>query len=222
MVKVNDLKSIRLFEGLQNEQLAKFVDACITRTFAPRESIRFPGFIDDAIYFVISGRIKVSYFSENGQEFIVTILKKGDVFSRHSEAIATALEKTELLLVPTRHFKKILSENPVIAMRLIRELGKILRLLNDVIQDLAFREVSSRLARLLLREAESRGRFAEGNIVIELGLTHEEISNMVGSARQTVTAIFNRMAGRGIISQRRGRITILDREALKQLAGVNT
>ncbi len=214
--EVSDLKNISIFAGLTGEQLSRYSGCFITRSFTRNERILFNQLEEDAIFLIKKGRVKVSYFSEDGGEFIVTILKPGDIFSRHSEAVLTPLEKTDIWLVLTSDFKKILAAHPVVAMNLIRELGRIMRLMNNVVQDLAFREVSGRIAHLLLRETENSNA---DNPMIDLGLTHEEIANMVGSSRQTVTGILNRMAQRNIIQLRRGAITIIDREALKKYLG---
>ncbi|MEW6623082.1 MAG: Crp/Fnr family transcriptional regulator [Bacillota bacterium] len=217
MAKYRELKKAKLFKDLTDEQLSDFAECFHARQLAPKESIEFHEF-EDAIYFVMEGRVKISYYSEDGREFIVTILEQGDVFSRHSEATAAALHHTKIYFTSISDFKNIITTNPVVAARLIKELGKILKQLNNVIQDLAFRGVSGRLARLLLREAKFRGRETANGIFFDLGLTHEEIANMVGSTRQTVTALLNSLCQRGIISYRRGKVTILDEQKLNNLA----
>jgi len=217
--KTIHLKDVNIFKGFAQEQLDQYLALFHNRSFMAGERIHFNHLQEDAIFIVKKGRVKISYFSEDGSEFIVTILRPGDVFSRHSEAILTPMERTDIWLILTKDFKKILADHPLVSMMLIQELGKIMRLMNDVIQDLAFREVSGRIAHLLLREtADTGSSHTNGPEAAELNLTHENLASMVGSSRQTVTGILNRMVQRKIVSQRRGKITIINREALKNYA----
>lgn len=112
----------------------------------------FPEDSPDAVFFVSRGRVKVSYLSEDGKEFTVTILGPGEMYSRHSEGTVTALEDTETWM-------------------------------------------------------------------ISMELTHEDIANLIGSSRQTVTSTLRRFERNGLISFNRRHVVIIkDWERLQELA----
>lgn len=215
----SDLKDLPLFAGLPEEELRGFGAMFEEKTFRKRERLFASDRATDSIYFVKQGRVKISYFSEDGKEFTVTILRPGEVYSRHSEAAATALEETRVLVIRMEDFKKILQARPQIAVRLINVLGRILRMQNDVIQNLAFREVSSRLAHLLIGQCLAAGVLLKDGCTFKLGLTHEELATMLGSSRQTITSTLNRFEENKIIAVHKKQVTILNTERLRELAG---
>jgi len=211
MSVVSPLEQFQLFHGLPPEVMRKWGARFSVRRFAKRQNVAFPPDCPDAIYFVRSGRVKISYFSEDGKEFTVALLGPGEIYSEHSLATATALEDSEVLYTSMREFRSMLEEYPDLSLRLIRVLGQILRSTNDVILDLAFREVSARLARILLN-ASRKGEGAEGPC--SLYLTHEEMASLAGTTRQTVNEILKRWERQGITSLHRGAITVLDSKEL--------
>ncbi|KKM09034.1 hypothetical protein SY88_21120 [Clostridiales bacterium PH28_bin88] len=212
------LAKFQLFDGLPEEELGRYGRYFSCRRFGRREQMTFPEESADAVFFVSRGRVKVSYFSEDGKEFTVTILGPGEMYSRHSEGTVTALEETEVWLISMADFRRILAENPLLPLRLIRILGGILRETNNAIQNLAFREVSSRLARFLMRQAAERGKEGPEGLVVPVELTHEDIANLIGSSRQTVTSTLRRFDQNGIISLNRRHVMIKDWERLQELA----
>lgn len=213
------LNEFKLFKGLsadESEKLAAYFKQC---HFGKKQHIEFSGPSRDYIYLVRSGRVKVSYLSPDGKEITVTILQPGDIYSMHSEASATVLELAEIWYIGLDDFKAIVMQNPGLAVNLIRILGVILKDTNDALLNLAFKEVNSRLARLLLKMARETGVATDQGVVFEPGLTHEEIANMISSTRQTVTSIMNRFEKAGIIDVQKKRITVKNMEQLAEIIG---
>ncbi len=219
MPSFGGLEDFPLFAGIPEEDLRSFRTLFEERTFRKKEHLFASDQALDSIYFVKHGRVKISYFSEDGKEFTVTILKPGEVYSQHSEAVAAALEETSVLVIRMEGFKKILHARPQIAARLINVLGRILRMQNDVIQNLAFREVSSRLAHFLIDQCLATGVLLHDGCSFKLGLTHEELATMLGSSRQTITSTLNRFEKNNFIAIHKKQITILNFERLQELAG---
>lgn len=213
--QLRSLAETELFADLAPEMVARFEQMTVTRRFGRRQQLTFLAGEADAIFILKSGRVKVSYLSEEGREFIVMILGPGQIYSRHSEALATALADTEVWLFSMPNFQRILASDPRIPLRLIRILGRILRRTNNAIRNLAFRKVSSRLINFLLeQEAEASGR-EKNSTTFELELTHEEIAALIGSSRQTVTSLLHQLAQEGLIALDHRRVTLLDPQSLK-------
>lgn len=212
------LNEFKLFKGLSAEDNQKFVAYFKKNLFNKKQHIEFPGSGQDYIYMVRSGRVKVSYLSPEGKEIIVTILHPGDVYSLHSEANTTVLEPAEIWYIGSDDFKTMVMQNPRLTLNLIKILGAILKNTNDALLNLAFKEVNSRLASLLLKMAREKGTRTHEGIALELGLTHEEIANLISSTRQTVTTILNCFEKSGLIKIYKKKIIITNLEGLAEFS----
>lgn len=209
---LSDLEAFALFQGLPAFLLESWKPKFKRQRFAKRQPLHFPASCPDVIFFVSSGKVKISYYSEDGKEFTVAILAAGQVYSEHSLALATALEETEVLYLSMAEFHCMMEESPELARRLIRVLGQILRITNDLIVDLAFREAAPRLARVFLRVAQRSSSAPEQYSV---RLTHEELAALSGSTRQTINEILRHWERQGILALQRGQVLILNLERLQ-------
>ncbi len=212
---MNDFKLFQNLSVAESEKLAASFKRC---HFGKKQRVEFSGPSQDYIYLVRSGRVKVSYLSPEGKEITVTILHPGDMYSMHSEASTTVLEPAEVWYIGSEEFKKIVMQNPALAVNLIRILGVILKNTNDALLNLAFKEVNSRLANLLLKMARETGAATDRGVVFEPGLTHEEMANIISSTRQTVTTILNRFEKAGIIDVQKKRITVINMGQLAEIS----
>lgn len=215
------LNEFKLFKNLSADECEKMAAYFKPCHFGKKQHVELSGPSRDYIYLVRSGRIKVSYLSPEGKEIIVTILQAGDIYSMHSEACTTAMEPAEIWYIGAEDFKEIIMQHPGLTMNLVRILGVILKNTNDALLNLAFKEVNSRLANLLLkmaRETRETGVITERGVILELGLTHEEIANIISSTRQTVTSILNRFEKAGIIEVRKKKIIVKNLEQLIEIS----
>lgn len=208
------LKECKLFKGMSDIEVEEILGLFTSARFARKEQITFDNSSEDYIYLVKSGRVKISYLSPEGKEIIVTILHPGDMYSLHSEANATVLEQAQVLYISSKGLRKILTDKPKMAAGLFKILGIILKNTNDALLNLAFKEVNSRLASLLLKTAREKGVLTEQGIEFHLGLTHEEIASIISSSRQTVTTILKRFVSSGIISVHKKKYIIRNMDML--------
>lgn len=209
------LEQFPLFHGLSPELLTRWESYFKERGFTKRQILEFPSDCSEPIYFIQSGRVKVSYLSEDGKEFTVACLSPGEVYSVHSLASATALENSLVLYLGMDKFLPMLRECPELGLRLIRLLGNILKETNDVILDLAFRDVSVRLAHVILREGQP-GLDQRSKLPLPcfLDFTHEQFAALSGTTRQTVNEILKRWERQGIVAMKRGKLAVLNWELL--------
>lgn len=212
------MHDFKLFKNLSVDESEKLAASFKRCHFEKKQHVEFSGPSQDYIYLVRSGRVKVSYLSPEGKEIIVTILQPGDMYSMHSEASTTVLERAEIWYVGLEDFKNMVVQNPGLTVNLIRILGVILKNTNDALLNLAFKEVNSRLANLLLKMARETGATTDKGVVFEPGLSHEEIANIISSTRQTVSTILNRFEKAGIISMQKKRITVINMEQLAAIS----
>lgn len=212
------VSQFKIFAGLPEEEIEELTEMFKIAAFDKKRRVEFADFSNDYIYMVKTGQLKVSYASPDGKEIIVALLNPGDIYSMHSEAIGVALEPTELMYIEAEKFKDIIIGSPLIAVNMVRILGNILKDTNDVLLNVAFKEVNSRLAALIMKISRQHGIVTEEGLLVQIDLTHEEIANLINSTRQTVTTILNRFEKAGMIESRRKRILIKEVKKLEELA----
>jgi CRP/FNR family transcriptional regulator len=159
--------------------------------------------------------------SAEGKEKVLTILQEGDIFGELSlfdedphPLTAEAMDDARLLIIPWNEMEKMIIKRPSLAIKIIEALSKKTRLLTSQVRELVFQDAAGRLASLLSRLAEDFGREIEEGTVIDLVLTHQEIANLIGSSRVTVTKLINKFIDDGMITIKKRKIIIKDFESL--------
>ena len=222
--KVWYLRQTGLFDRLGESELQRIAEMSRMREFPRGALILGPNSDPDLIYLVKAGRVKISTFSPQGKEQILALLERGDVFGELAPAGAPApthVEAFDHAVVCTLHrtlFEEILRRTPEVGVRVIRALARRLRAAEQEIEDLALRSVPARLAALLLRLAEEYGEPHDQGIRLSLRLTHQDVAHMVGSTRETITALINRFRDEGLITVDHRVLVVLERDRLRQVA----
>jgi len=194
------------------EELAKSFQA---RTYARKTQIFLPNHEQDLIFIVSSGRTRI-YLAYEDKEFTLAILERGDVYSTHTRAYVYALEETTLLCAPTSQVRKHMLRIPEFTGTMVRVLSELLKHSISIIDDLAFRDVQSRIVRFMRFVSKQSGVPEAGGVLLNLGLTTEEFASLVGTTRQTLSTMLNSLERDGLIELRgRGAIFIPDAAALE-------
>ncbi len=189
-----------------------------------RRPIYLVGDAGDAVYLLKAGRVKISNCDQSGREVTFSILKPGDIFGE-VEALdgspratsAEALDNVVLGVVPRDEFLGYLHQHPEIALALTKLVGARLRELQSRVEDLVFRDVPGRLAHLLQQLGES-GEVADGDgRAVRAQFTHQELANLIGCNRETVSAILGQFRAQGLIQLDRCSITILNMDRVASL-----
>lgn len=177
------------------------------------------------VYFLRHGRIKIYQLSPVGRELILWFCFSGEIFGLAEVARgggrvvnAEACEGCEVLTVPQEQFKAFLRQRPDAALLCMQVLASRLRILGEVLANLVSDDVHTRLAKLILRLSARYGTRVGGDILLNIPLTHQEIADMVGTTRQTVTAALSQLKRQGVLSIDSHRIQIESEELLHELA----
>lgn len=170
----------------------------------------------DQVFIVRSGRLRVYLAGEN-RELSLSFLETGDIYTTHTPTYVETVSLTQLWVMDTQRFARKLANDPGTTPVMMRVLGRLLCNAVNLIEDLAFREVPARLARFLLGLTARRGQAVDQGWLIPLELGMEDIASLLGSTRQTVSALINQWEREGIL-QRQGRrsLLILSLAALQQ------
>lgn len=194
------------------EELAQ----CFQQRSYPKKSHIFaPGHGEDLIFVVAAGRARL-FLAYEDKEFALAILERGDVYSTHTRAHVSALEETTLLCARTSQVRRHMLTMPEFTATMVRVLGEVLKHSISIIDDLAFRDVQTRLVRFLRFVAAQSGVAQPGGgVLVNLGLTTEQLASLLGATRQTLSTMLNALEREGRVELRgRGRIFIPNLEAL--------
>jgi CRP-like cAMP-binding protein len=220
------LASVPLFIGLDEEQLEYVARHLKRRTYAEHDVIvrlHDPG---DALFILVSGKVKVVSGGE-GDETIIAVFRAGDFFGELSildhegrSADVVALEATEVLILASDDFYKCVNEVPAIAVALLKELAGRLRRATSWIRSLSSQDVQGRIAQQLLLLAEKHGTPMEGGgIRIGLRLTQNDLASIVGASRESVNKVLGIFKGKGYVTVDSSyHFTVYNRKALQNEA----
>ncbi|MGD9683339.1 MAG: Crp/Fnr family transcriptional regulator [Candidatus Obscuribacterales bacterium] len=221
--KLFTLKQSEIFESFNPVELGRLL-GILEELELPKHHVLFsPGDPCDAIFFIEKGRVRVTRLSPEGKTVILALLGPGELIGEAAweygehDSYAETLDESRIYQIGRDAFQNFIRQNPEFGLRLIQILGGRLKQAQARIEDLVFRQVPSRVARLLLTLAENHGRVTPSGIRVEFPLTHQEIADMVGSSRVTVTQILNRFRSSNWIDIESKRVTIHDQEALEDL-----
>jgi CRP-like cAMP-binding protein len=210
-----------LFRGISSTALDDILKRVQLRTRQAGSLLVAQDEPGDALFLLVSGRAKVVLFGENGRELTLSELRPGDVFGEMSlldgrprSANVVALDDTIVLALTREGFLAHLRVHPSTAVNLLGELTRRLRRADETIAQLALQDVEARLLRTLARLAREEGGQQEGgDLVLRRRPTQQELANMVGSCRETISRTLTAMAKRGVVTSR-GRTLVLARTAL--------
>lgn len=223
MEKKSALKRVPLFSKIADKELEKIAEISNLKKYRKDEDIFSEGEVGDALYILFSGVVKVFRTSSDGRIKTLALLQKGDFLGEMAilekeirSANVRAVEDAELLVINKRDFAASLTSNPQIAFRIMETLCTRLRDADQQIESLTFQNVSGRLVIALLDLAEKHGVQTEKGVKINMELTHQELSEMVGTAREVVSRILNDFRKTDCIEIEKHYITITDKEKLKK------
>ena len=176
-------------------------------------------------YFVYSGVLKVFKTGLEGKEQIIRFGKSGDIIGFRSvlsqEPACTStkvIQDAIVCFIPSHALTQLLQQNPDFSMELIQRTCKELGRANSYITDIAQKSVRERLAEVLIQLMETFG-LAQDN-TLQIGLTREELSNMVGTATESVIRLLSEFKSDGLIEIKGRKIKIVDIRSLKRVGGV--
>ncbi|MHB1231846.1 MAG: Crp/Fnr family transcriptional regulator [Burkholderiales bacterium] len=213
-----------VLDQLTPEQLQALDKTGTTRRLDKGDFVFRSGENAGGVHFLKSGKIKVSQPVSNGKEVILWFCFGGDIFglaeaAQHGEreVSAQACENSEILSIPQTRFNIYLFEHPQVMFLLLQVMSSRLRCLSETMANIAGQQVHTRLARLMLWLCARYGQREGNNVVMKVHLTHQEIADMIGATRQTVTSIMGDFKRQGILETRDHYIHIIDKKLLGTL-----
>ncbi|HRH50591.1 MAG TPA: Crp/Fnr family transcriptional regulator [Panacibacter sp.] len=212
------LRSHPLFSELNEIQLAEISTLVKVHTAYRGESVDYGDGDFSKIYFVVKGKIKIAEANEMGEELIKDILTEGDFFGNLSlcdnaslDEYAEALTANSIVCgFKVSDFRKILQNNPMMALNYLNKVSGKLRKLENRHADLVFRDAKARLIRFIKNWALTDGSRIGNKIVLNNYLTHTDIAGCISTSRQSVNVLFNELRDSGMLYYNRKRIELND------------
>lgn len=221
------LRQTPVFSSLSEDELDKIVPLVVKRKLRKNTVIFHENDPASAFYLVKSGRIKIYRVSRDGREQVLSMLGDGQIFGDVPTfdggpypATAATMIDSEIYLINRDDFNNMVRRNPEIALKIIQALGQRLRQALDLVRDLSFKQVPHRLAGLLLKLEREYGKETVEGILISLPLSRQDLADIVGTSRETVTRELKKMERGGMLAIDRRMITIIDREKLADWARI--
>jgi CRP-like cAMP-binding protein len=218
------LASTPMFEGLPASELESLRPAIRSRRYAKDDYLFREGDPGSHLFVVVAGQVKIARVAEGGSEAVFAIVGAGELFGELSlfeeegerSADAQALDRTECLIVPRQPVLAVLTGHPELLLRIVASLSAFIRRKDAAIAEVAFLDITARVARKLLELADSKGRSTDAGTVIDVHLSQRTLAGMVGASRENVNRALHRFTTLGYIRQERGLITVLRPDELRK------
>jgi CRP-like cAMP-binding protein len=219
------LKKIPLLADLGHDVLQRLVGNVTLTEVRRRRVVYLPGDPGTAVYFVNGGRVKISKVTRDGKELTLAYRGPGEVFGElvlidggPREEMAEAMENALITEIDRNEFERLVQREGMIGYRLTRIVAERRREVENKIETLIFKDVNAKLAELLLRLASEYGVDDERGTLVALKITHQEMANLIGSTRETVSLTLSQFKRKGLIQTDGRKVILADRDGLKALA----
>ena len=215
--KMTHLTTMELFQDLAPEDQEE-LDRITTMTTVRKGKIFYrPEDTGEVIFILKKGTVQLYRISPEGKKLVIYTLGDGSMFGEMSllgqrmhNTFAEAITDCTICIMSRNDLERLVLTRPQVALRILEITGNRLRETEEQLEALAFKSIPSRLAALLLRLAKDSDEV--------VGLTHQDMAEMIGTYRETTTQTLNDMKSEGILEIGRRRITILDKDALRAIA----
>lgn len=219
------LAEVPYFSGLGSAELAALARSVRRRRYNSGEDIVVEGEACDGCYFVMAGQVRLVRRSAEGREHVLRVLGAGATFNDApvfdggpNADTAVAVGPTEVGLIGKTTMTTLVDRHPEVARAALKLLAARQRSLAGAVEDLALRDVTGRVARLILGCIGQHGHTVEKAEHACDRITHQEIASMVGSVREVVQRALKQLERDGAIALERSRIRVRDPAKLERWA----
>ena len=217
------LQKVPLFNNLTEEEMLQISSICQERNFKKGHIIFYEDDIGTSFYLIAEGQVKIVMLSPEGREHILGVLQTHDFFGEMAlleneprSATAIALSDAQVFIITREDFVHQLTHYPYTALRMLITMSRRLRKADRHVESLAFLSAPGRVARSLLELGEEQGKVVDQDIVVQTTMTRQELSNLAGTSRETLTRVLMAFQDNKLITLERGKIIIHNCKKLQE------
>jgi CRP-like cAMP-binding protein len=219
------LKKADALTDASSATIAALAEGAQMGTYRARQVVYLPGDRAAGIHFLANGRVKISKVTRDGKELTLAYRAAGDFFGetclldgRPREEMVEAMEPCTTVEVTQEALDEVLKNHVEVAYLFVRTLITRRRDLETKVEQLIFKDVGSKLAELLLRLGAEHGVENKKGLILGLKITHQEMANLIGSTRETVSLTLSQFKRKGYIATEGRKVILADSEGLRALA----
>lgn len=197
--RINLLRQIKLFNSLTSEELSTILKKLTIRNFKKNQTILYEEDTNEFMYIILYGEVKVIKTTEDGKEILLAMHGSGDFFGDISlidkktlPATVIATTDSTIAIINEKDFFYLLYVQRKILDNLLNIFCSRLRESWNRIQILSFNNAEQRVKTLFLKYAKDSGTKSPDGIILSIRFTHQDLANMIGISRETVTRIIDK------------------------------
>ncbi|MCZ8514130.1 Crp/Fnr family transcriptional regulator [Paenibacillus filicis] len=218
------LQQVPLFQDLTAAELETISPLFVERKYKKGTILFFEGDAGDEFFLIQSGVVKI-YRIDNSKEIILSLFREGDYFGEMAmlhkgnprSATAETLEATSAYTLVRAEFQQFMERSPKLCLRLLEVTAERLRRANEQIYDLTFLDVRSRAVKTIVRLADEHGVRKPNGTLVDVKLTHQQLANMIGTVRESVTKVLQELQEEHILSIDKKQILVRNIDALRAM-----
>jgi CRP/FNR family transcriptional regulator, cyclic AMP receptor protein len=215
------LKKCQLFEHLSGDELQAIESRSRAKTFSRKTPIYLPLDETNSVFLVATGRVKICHLTPDGKQSILAFIEPGELFGELAllsdgprDEYAESIEKSTIVQIPGDAMQQAMESHAGLTMGVTKMIGLRRRRIEQRLKNLLFLSNRDRLTHLLLELAEQYGIRDRDGLRLSIQLSHQDLANVIGSTRETVTVVLGELQLEGLVSVGRKRIVIRDPERL--------
>jgi CRP/FNR family transcriptional regulator, cyclic AMP receptor protein len=221
------LKRCNFFERLASSELEYLESRSRIRVFPRRAPVYLPAEEADSVLLLAEGRIKLCHLTPDGKQSILAFIDPGEIFGELAlfapgprDEYAETVDPSTVVLIPREVMQKLLDTRPDVSLGITKLIGLRRRRIERRLKNLLFLPNRDRLTHLLLELIEQYGRPVPDGVALGIQLSHQELANIIGSTRETVTVLLGELQAEGLVRVGRRKLVVRDVERLARVVNV--
>lgn len=222
--QMNFLRNVPIFSELDEAELRKIAKLGVHKKYRKGSIILLEEETGSALFVIVSGKVKVVRADVDGREVILAILGESDFFGEMAildglarSASVVAITKAEVFMIHRNDFLRLLHDHPALSISLLKELTMRLRKADTQIKSLSLKDAAGRVASVILQLADDVGKIRKGRVEIEELPLQQDVANMAGTSRETVSRMIHMFVEQGHLELHGNTLVINDYEKFKSI-----
>ena len=218
------LKRCSLFQQLTPDQIGRIESRSRSRSFPAHSPIYVPAERADCVFLLASGLVKMCHLTAEGKESILAFVEPGELFGEMAmfdapqrDEFVESIRPSTVVMIPIEEMHRLMTERADVALGITKIVGLRRQRIERRLKNLLFLSNRERLVHLLLDLAEQFGWQADDGIRLRIRLSHQDLANLIGSTRETVTILLGKLKSEGCVAGGRRKIVLTNPAQLAHL-----